>query len=755
MAVAPTESDGNVLPPDPADLEGRFDDQLALPLQGEAEPRIFDTIVKRNGQLEPFDKHKIAAAIFNAAESVGGQDRDLAESLANAVTIFLSKRLRQDPPTVDQVHDAVERVLIQMSHARTALAYARYRDRRARIRRLRDGDMRALLSELVEAQHTAEVLARQRDHALLVRTQTDIATWNRERIVEALVRETGLDRAPAMMIALEVEQQIDRAGLKTLTASLVRELVGAKLVEHGFEAYREPYRRLGISVYDCGRILRGATEDTVATDPEATDRAIAWTAKREYALTEVFSSEVVAAHFRGALHLHGLERPDRLLGLQHDLRAVSTLQSGAGLFRAVPPEDPEVLLGEILRWQVRHECFVSGWTAWEAFNVLAAPFLKQGGTDTVAHFAQRASVDFAYHWLVTEDLPVHTAVVLHWNVPAPLNDEVTFHPGAGARLATYGAVTHTAQQLAWAMIEHARHAAAQGIRTPSPELICVVDDGLLRADGGRRYLEHAASAAAEGAPITFRFDRPDTPAKQCPVAHRVSINLPQLAYRARNEQELLAALDHLLALAFAAHEEKYGFLALLMDPEGQGPLRSLAQPGASGARLQPEDCAFQVAVDGLYECIHYLRGGKTSVKPEADAWGEALLAHARVRCEEAAERLHLNIVLTENTDPAVSERFAGLDLAAYPESARATVEPATGDCGPTYTPGVGMRPVSGLPPVEFVRRESRFKGHLAQASPCRVRLPMRTTDPRSIAGTVQKCFTEAPCPGVIFEVPGS
>ena len=63
----------------------------------------------------------------------GGTDRDRAENLASGVAIYLAKKLKGSVPTVDQVNDAVEKVLIEMGHARTALTYARYRDRRDRL----------------------------------------------------------------------------------------------------------------------------------------------------------------------------------------------------------------------------------------------------------------------------------------------------------------------------------------------------------------------------------------------------------------------------------------------------------------------------------------------------------------------------------------------------------------------------------------------------------------------------------------------
>lgn len=296
--------------------EGVFDDQLSLPLPSIRAPELFSTIVKRDGRRESFDRRKIAEAIFRAAQSIGGQDRGRADSLASAVAIYLTKRLNGGPPTVDQVNDAVERVLIEMGHASTALAFARFRDRRARIRRLREGDLELLMRELQEArrQHSDAPPA----GALFVHTSAEtVGTWDRERIVAALERETGLDTALANLIALEVEQQIERAQIRTLTGSLIRELVDARLVEHGLHEYRERHRRLGVPLYDAQRIVLGLARSRAdeSASPCATDRVLARAVKREFALAQVFSVPVAEAHLRGEIHLRHVSFVDRLSGI--------------------------------------------------------------------------------------------------------------------------------------------------------------------------------------------------------------------------------------------------------------------------------------------------------------------------------------------------------------------------------------------------------------------------------------------------------
>ncbi len=87
-----------------------------------------EKIVKRNGQVVPFDKEKIVNAIFKAAVEVGGEDRRLAEILADKVVhqLELSK---QPPalPSVEEVQDIIEKELIEAGHARTAKTFIIFR----------------------------------------------------------------------------------------------------------------------------------------------------------------------------------------------------------------------------------------------------------------------------------------------------------------------------------------------------------------------------------------------------------------------------------------------------------------------------------------------------------------------------------------------------------------------------------------------------------------------------------------------------
>lgn len=99
---------------------------------------MITTIQKRDGRTVHFDINKIASAIEKAfSATVGKKDYavclDLAQEVSNQ---FEEKGI--DAPSVEQIQDSVERILIDHGYVRTAKAYILYRAERTRIRNMND-----------------------------------------------------------------------------------------------------------------------------------------------------------------------------------------------------------------------------------------------------------------------------------------------------------------------------------------------------------------------------------------------------------------------------------------------------------------------------------------------------------------------------------------------------------------------------------------------------------------------------------------
>ena len=109
-----------------------------------------NTIRKRDGREAIFDESKITEAIFKAARAVGGADKQIAIELTLDVLRYLKQKYGDKPFSVEDVQDAVEKILIEKGHAKTAKAYILYRAERTRMREAKSDLMDAVAEILVE-----------------------------------------------------------------------------------------------------------------------------------------------------------------------------------------------------------------------------------------------------------------------------------------------------------------------------------------------------------------------------------------------------------------------------------------------------------------------------------------------------------------------------------------------------------------------------------------------------------------------------
>ncbi|MCI8500714.1 MAG: anaerobic ribonucleoside triphosphate reductase [Oscillospiraceae bacterium] len=97
---------------------------------------MLTTIIKRDGRRVAFDLDKIAVAVYKAAEAIGGKNHETAQEIAQKVCDYIENDLGITEPTVEQIQDAVEKILIEDGHAQTAKAFILYRGERTKIREM-------------------------------------------------------------------------------------------------------------------------------------------------------------------------------------------------------------------------------------------------------------------------------------------------------------------------------------------------------------------------------------------------------------------------------------------------------------------------------------------------------------------------------------------------------------------------------------------------------------------------------------------
>ena len=280
------------------------------------------------------------------------------------------------------------------------------------------------------------------DMALFVRTSSEtLSDWNRQRIVDALLRETTIDLETAENISREVEEQIIASKIGLVTSPLVRELVDAKLIEKGLEEARKMHTRLGVPLYDVDQLILHPNRENanVPHGPEATNLTLAERIKKEYALLNVFSQEVGDAHMRGDLHLHDLGFIDRPYCSGQSLEFIKKfgLNLPNSLSMAKPAKHPEVLLAHMVKFAAALQSNFAGAIGWDAVNLFFAPYLEGLSDREVHQLAQMLIYEFSQQAVARGGQAIFTDINLYWEVPKHFEDVMAIGPGGEFTGKTY------------------------------------------------------------------------------------------------------------------------------------------------------------------------------------------------------------------------------------------------------------------------------------------------------------------------------
>ena len=594
---------------------------------------LFQRIQRRNGEIAEFDKRKITEAIWKAARSVGGTDRRVADLLADKVILYLSRTHDDHLLTIEEVQDAVEKVLIEEGHAKTAKAYILYREQRARVRRFRQARRSSPSSAAVVGEIDL-------DREVEVLTSGDqVVHWNRERIIQALVRETGLALSLAEQISREVERQIIYSKTSRLTASLIRELVNVKLIEYGFSNESQLHSRLGVPLFDVEQMILGRGAEG---RPGPLETTLSGSIVRQYALERVFSSEVSNAHLQGDLFLHGLTDPWRP---EESIQSLEYLKK-AGLClpdfpnRWSPAETAFELVAQMGKFNALLSGSVRRWFLWDAVNVFLAPLLDGKSEDAFRAVARALLLQSATR--PSHGVPRAAACRLgfYFHVPKTLWNTAALGPCGKYTGKTYAYYEETARRFLQAFLQVLAEGDADGQPATGPEFCFHLDEQFF-ADGHaaedlQRLEEHLPRVGRwcawfhDDHPASKRFEHfsrtaegdPPAPEFKYPWKMRssvhcaVTINLPALALRAEgNTEELYTLAEQQIHLAFTAFRQQKQFLDRLEGRGLEAPVPRIVHRGDGEPFLRAGQQYRRIALWGLEEMAQR----HTDREPKEDA----------------------------------------------------------------------------------------------------------------------------------------
>jgi ribonucleoside-triphosphate reductase (formate) len=608
------------------------------------------------------------------------------------------------------------------------------------------------------------------DLNLFVRTSEEtISDWDRSKIVDALIRETMVDRDTALSISRGVEDLIMKSGIKVVTAPLVRELVNAKLIEKGLESARKMHTRLGMPIYDVDSLILHPNKENanVPHGPEATNLTLAERIKKEFALLSVFSQDVSDAHMNGDIHLHDLGFIDRPYCSGQSLEYIKKfgLNLPHSLAMAKPAKHPEVLLAHLVKFAAALQSNFAGAIGWDAINIFFAPYLEGMSDNDVKQLAQMLIFEFSQQAVARGGQAIFTDVNLYWEIPKHFVDVPAIGPSGVFTGKTYGEYEKEAQRFVWKLFDVFKEGDGSGRPFFFPKPLVHITEKFFKTEGHKEFLDHISDVASDKGNTYFVFDRGDTAkiseccrlsfkldefdlldAKQpwrmrYSALQNVSLNLPRIAYMAKGDDtRLFHLITERFLLMVKAHKEKRAFIERLLSSGEDGPLSLLTMNRDGMPYLRMNRASHLVGMVGLNEMVQIHAGEEMHESKKALKFGLRIIAHMKLLADKMKRQENMRLVLEQTPAESTAYRFAKLDLHFFSPASGHVVKGDIASGEVYYTNSTHLNVKAPMNPIERVTNEGLFHPLIEAGSISHVWMGESMPSKGAIADFVTKTF---------------
>jgi anaerobic ribonucleoside-triphosphate reductase len=510
--------------------------------------------------------------------------------------------------------------------------------------------------------------------------------FDRNKIVEALVKEANVPVFQAQKIARETEKRLLEFKTKYLTAPLIREIVNAILLEKGLEEYRHKLTRLGLPVYDVNQLIDSTGARSQGA--EAIHKAAADAVMEEYTLLNVLPRDIADAHLSGGLHLKHLGtwvlKPDQFM---HDLRFFlqrGLSRGGMNLQEPsyFPPKSLEAALiaaSNILKIAAIE---ASGEQTLDFFNIFLAPFI-QGASEERIRESLRLFISNLNQPL-SNGSSVGASLGLEFLVPDFLKEKEAIGP-EGKTVGCYGDYVEESRRLASLILEvmfeddtHKPVFNPRLIIKIRPEVLkdpecasLLFESHKLAAETGLPYFANLCPKEQKLASYTstgFRLASDwredwELDTLQTGSVDSVIINLPRVMYEAGGrETSFFRILDEQLEMALRALEIKY---RTIKQRAKESLLPFLMQKTDGDQYFRIENAVRLVSFVGLNETIQAFFGKPLKQDGETLDFAKKIVAYLSRDIERYSKKPETRASLAMVPAGDAAKRLAELDAEKY------------------------------------------------------------------------------------------
>lgn len=693
-------------------------------------------LLKKNGQMQDFDKNKIVTSIIKA-RSKKTLPIEKIEEIADSIENELLSRKDFEISSKDVGELILKHLKISdpVAYIRFASVFKEYSDISNFESEVKELKVKKVVQE---SQDTTDL------YLQVTSNSEELNDWNRDKIIQALLKETTLSKWQARDIAKEVEKKLCISQLSVVSTNLVRELVNNELFQRGFNDHLKTQEILGMPSYNLLEIIMSKNKDNSNikyNNPEAINLAISGTVLKQFALNNVFSKEVADAHLNGALHLHNLDYITRVYCGAHSpefikkygLKDQLTLSTTAG-----PAKHASVLTGHIITFIASMQPYYAGALGLSYLNIFYAPLLEGKNYAEMKQEAQALIFGIAQGSFSRGGQTIFCDFNIHLGIPSYFKDVPAIGKGGKYTGKNYGDYEKEAQLFAKALLDVWSEGDADGKVFPFPKCDLHVNQEAFDEPAQKELLMHACEIAGKNGSPYFVFDRDQVTLSACcrlkekiedpevlkhPERIRfcgfqvVTANLPQCAYKAGkgNIETCIKEIHKIMDLILKAHLEKKAFTKELMSAPGM-PLWQIGKISKDGSPyVDIEKSTYIFGLIGLNECVKYLTGKALHETEEAYKTGLQIVSSMYLRIKEYEKKHGLKFSLEETPAEGCSLRFAKLDLRNYPES-KEIIKGNINSSEIYYTNSIHFQADADIDIFERIEKQGKFNSLIESGS---------------------------------------
>ncbi len=489
-------------------------------------------------------------------------------------------------------------------------------------------------------------------HSIHVRTSKNtIEPFDKKRISDSIMKETRLPRMIAEEIADEVEEDVRRLQLKSISSPLIREIVNTKLLERKLTDAKVRYTRVGLPVYDINEII----EKQKLASPYLLNEMFGNSMMQEYTLTKILPTKISESYLNADIHIHSLEKfITSPISLQNDLRWF--FRHGfllEDIVRTGPAKKADVAASHAARVLLTSKKYVAGGVGFDFFNIFMAPYLYRKNKKEVKQVAQT----FLYE--INRSHQTKNAFTINLDVRIPKflkNENVVAYGEIGKD--TYGDYEDEARNFLKIFLETAIEGDYNQKRFLWPN-ICIKYQRSLDIDfevPSPLYLINQKNFENSGLVYGNALSTKDwSDGLRSGIMQSVSVNTPKIAGQSGNDREFFSGIERSLELAKEVMEIKKRTIERRLHDDKM--LLFLAQKFDSEEYVKADDFTYMVSFAGLPEaCATFLKLGEYG--SECSKLSEKVLRFTKKKFREFEGDNGLKFCLGENRDEEPVDRFS-------------------------------------------------------------------------------------------------